>query len=69
MRTVTLTEFRSKASSMLTEVERGETLIVVRYGRRSRVSRRSTIYQVVNRRGNARLSGCRQKAEGYPARF
>lgn len=33
MRTVSLTEFRSKASGMLTEVENGETLIVLRHGR------------------------------------
>lgn len=33
MKTVTLTEFRSHASSMLTEVEHGETLIVLRHGR------------------------------------
>lgn len=33
MKTVTLTEFRSHASSMLTEVEQGETLIVLRHGR------------------------------------
>ena len=33
MKTVTLTEFRSHASSMLTEVEQGETLIILRHGR------------------------------------
>lgn len=33
MKTVTLTEFRSHASSMLTKVEQGETLIILRYGR------------------------------------
>ena len=33
MRTVTLTEFRSHASGMLTDVEHGETLIVLRHGR------------------------------------
>ena len=33
MKTVTLTEFRTHASGMLTEVERGETLIVLRHGR------------------------------------
>ena len=33
MKTVSLTEFRSHASSMLTEVENGETLIVLRHGR------------------------------------
>lgn len=33
MKTVTLTEFRSHASGMLTEVEHGETLIVLRHGR------------------------------------
>ena len=33
MTTVTLTDFRSHASGMLTRVERGETLLVLRHGR------------------------------------
>ncbi len=33
MTTVTLTEFRSHASGMLSRVEKGETLIVLRHGR------------------------------------
>ena len=33
MKTVTLTEFRSHASGMLTKVEHGETIIVLRHGR------------------------------------
>lgn len=33
MKTVTLTEFRSHASGMLTQVENGETLLVLRHGR------------------------------------
>jgi prevent-host-death family protein len=33
MTTVTLTEFRSHASGMLSRVEQGETLIVLRHGR------------------------------------
>ena len=33
MKTVSLTEFRSHASGMLTEVENGETIIVQRHGR------------------------------------
>jgi prevent-host-death family protein len=33
MTTVTLTEFRSHASGMLTRVEQGETLLVLRHGR------------------------------------
>ncbi len=33
MNTVTLTDFRSHASGMLTRVERGETLVVLRHGR------------------------------------
>ena len=33
MTTVTLTEFRCRASGMLTRVENGETLIVLRHGR------------------------------------
>ncbi len=33
MTTVTLTDFRSHASGMLTRVEHGETLIVLRHGR------------------------------------
>jgi prevent-host-death family protein len=33
MTTVTLTDFRSHASSMLTRVEHGETLVVLRHGR------------------------------------
>ena len=32
MKTVTLTEFRSHASGMLTQVEHGETLLVIRHG-------------------------------------
>jgi prevent-host-death family protein len=33
MTSVTLTEFRSHASGMLTRVENGETLVVLRHGR------------------------------------
>ena len=33
MKTVTLTEFRNSASGMFTEVENGETLVVLRHGR------------------------------------
>jgi prevent-host-death family protein len=33
MTTVTLTEFRSHVSGMLTRVEHGETLVVLRHGR------------------------------------
>ena len=33
MITVTLTDFRSHASGMLTKVENGETLVVLRHGR------------------------------------
>ncbi len=33
MNTVTLTDFRSHASGMLTRVERGESLVVLRHGR------------------------------------
>ena len=33
MTTVTLTEFRSHASGMLSRVERGETLVVLRHGK------------------------------------
>ena len=33
MITVTLTEFRSHASGMLSRVERGETFVVLRHGR------------------------------------
>ncbi len=33
MTTVTLTEFRSHASGMLSRVEHGETLLVLRHGR------------------------------------
>ena len=33
MKTVTLTEFRSHASGMLTQVEQGETFLVLRHGR------------------------------------
>ena len=33
MTTVTLTEFRSQASGMLSRVEHGETLVVLRHGR------------------------------------
>ncbi|MFC1453407.1 type II toxin-antitoxin system Phd/YefM family antitoxin [Verrucomicrobiota bacterium] len=33
MKTVTLTDFRSHASGMLTQVEQGETILVLRHGR------------------------------------
>ncbi len=33
MTTVTLTEFRKRTSDMLTRVENGETLVVLRHGR------------------------------------
>ena len=33
MTTVTLTEFRSHASGLLSRVEKGETLVVLRHGR------------------------------------
>ncbi len=33
MKNVSLTEFRSHASGMLTEVENGETIVVMRHGR------------------------------------
>ena len=33
MKTVNLTEFRSHASGILTEVEHGETILVMRHGR------------------------------------
>ncbi len=33
MKTVTLTDFRSHASGMLTQVERGETILILRHGR------------------------------------
>ena len=33
MTTITLTDFRSHASGMLTRVENGETLVVLRHGR------------------------------------
>ncbi len=33
MKTVSLTDFRSHASGMLTQVEHGETLLVLRHGR------------------------------------
>ena len=33
MKTVTFTQFRKNASELFTEVEQGETLIVLRYGK------------------------------------
>jgi len=33
MRTVSFTEFRNHASDMMTEVENGETILVMRHGR------------------------------------
>ncbi len=33
MTTVTLTEFRSRASDLLNQVERGETIVVLRHGK------------------------------------
>ena len=33
MKTVTFTEFRRQASGFITEVERGETLVVIRHGK------------------------------------
>ena len=33
MKTISFTEFRNHASDMMTEVENGETLLVIRHGR------------------------------------
>ena len=33
MKTVTFTEFRRQASGLITEVEHGETLVVIRHGK------------------------------------
>ena len=33
MKTINFTEFRSRASDMMTDVEHGETLLVMRHGR------------------------------------
>jgi len=33
MKTVTFTEFRKQASGLITEVEHGETLVVIRHGK------------------------------------
>jgi prevent-host-death family protein len=33
MRTINFTEFRKRASGLMTEVERGETILVIRHGR------------------------------------
>jgi prevent-host-death family protein len=33
MRTVTFTEFRKKASQLLSDVERGQTIVVLRHGK------------------------------------
>ncbi len=33
MRTITFTEFRRQASGLLTEVERGEKLVIIRHGK------------------------------------
>ena len=33
MKTMTLTEFRSQTSGMLTQVENGETIVILRHGR------------------------------------
>ncbi|HBA83008.1 MAG TPA: type II toxin-antitoxin system prevent-host-death family antitoxin [Verrucomicrobia bacterium] len=33
MKTISFTEFRNRASDMMTEVEHGETLLIVRHGR------------------------------------
>jgi len=33
MKTVTFTEFRRRASGMISEVEHGETLVVIRHGK------------------------------------
>lgn len=33
MRTVTFTEFRRKASQLLSDVEQGQTIVVLRYGK------------------------------------
>ena len=33
MKTVTFTEFRRKASGLISDVERGETVLVIRHGR------------------------------------
>ncbi len=62
MRTVNLTEFRSHASGMLTEVEHGETLIVLRHGRP--IAQVSPIENEKNRRPSWKRPALRLTAKG-----
>ncbi len=62
MRTVNLTEFRSHASGILTEVEHGETLIVLRHGRP--IAQVSPIENEKNRRPSWKMPAIRLTAKG-----
>ena len=62
MRTVNLTEFRSHASGMLTDVEHGETLIVLRHGRP--IAKVSPVETEKNRRPSWKRSALRLTAKG-----
>lgn len=62
MRTVNLTEFRSHASGMLTDVEHGETLIVLRHGRP--IAQVSPVETVKNRHPSWKRPALRLTAKG-----
>ena len=62
MKTVTLTEFRSHASGMVTDVEHGETLIVLRHGRP--VARVSPVADQSSREPSWKRSALRLSTKG-----
>ena len=62
MKTVTLTEFRSHASGMLTDVEHGETIVVLRHGRP--IARVSPVEAEENRQPSWKRPALRLTAKG-----
>jgi prevent-host-death family protein len=62
MTTVTLTEFRSHASGMLSRVENGETLLVLRHGRP--VAEVTPVANQGNRRPSWKEPGLRLSTKG-----
>jgi len=62
MKNVTLTEFRSHASGMLTQVEHGETIIVLRHGRP--IAEISPVVDQTNSRPSWKKSALRLSTKG-----
>ena len=62
MKTVTFTEFRKQASGLITEVEHGETLVVIRHGKP--VAEVSPILHELRKEASWRRSGPRLATRG-----